>query len=68
MVKFRIWDSEKSCYRYPEQESSPTVCYGSRYIWFPVFFNASNPDIKYELECFTGNHDEEGNEIYIKVS
>jgi hypothetical protein len=34
----------------------------------PIFFNASNPDVKYELECFIGDYDKEGNEIYFKVS
>jgi hypothetical protein len=65
VVKFRIWDGEK--YRHPEPEDNRTICYGSRYIWVPMFFNTTNPTSKYELEIFTGEYDDQGNEKYEKI-
>lgn len=65
-IKFRIWDGET--YRYPEPENSKTICFGSRYIWVPFFFNADSPIAKYDLEVYIGKHDEHGNEVYEKIS
>jgi len=32
-----------------------------------MLFKASSPIAKYELEVYTGGHDEQGNEIYEKI-
>jgi len=65
-IKFRIWDGNE--YRYPEPEGDLTTILGSRYIWTPMFFKASSPIARYELEIYTGKHDEQGNEVYKKIN
>jgi len=33
-----------------------------------MFFKASSPIARYELEIYTGKHDEQGNEVYKKIN